>query len=286
MRRFAGTPLWYAFRSPVVFPQRTYIESRFLAAGVPSAGRRSPNAMKSTSSNEVDPSAPPLPSQGLRTVLSLLLFVHLFALSVALLSNPRDGMTSPLLNKLGGMRLLSGYLQMLWMDMSYDYFHTYGPLEFVAPLGTDHVAEVELKFADGSTRTLHSPAANLFPRQRYLRYKSLWNNAARTVGQQGAESMLPAMVLESLLRQTGAESATLTLKRHLPMSMDRAQSNEPKDRDPFDDRYYQTLYTGYGQMRNGRFTFQKLEDAGDSAPAAAGAAPAAAAPPPAKPASN
>ena len=241
--------------------------------------------MKRIPSTEVDPPPPPLPSQGVRTVLSLLLFVHLFALAVALLSNPRDGMASPLLYKLGGMRLLSGYLQVIWMDMSYDYFHTYGPLEFVAPLGTDHVADVELKFADGSTNTLHSPVGELFPRQRYLRYKNLWNNAARTVGQQGAESMLPAMIVESVLRQSGAESATLTLKRHLPMSMERAQSTYPKDRDPFDARFYQTLFTGYGQLRNGRFTFQKLEDAGDSAPAAgqgaaAGAAPAAAAPPP------
>jgi hypothetical protein len=229
--------------------------------------------------SEPDPGTTPLPSQGFRTVVSLLLFVHLFCLGVAMLSNPRDAMASQLLFKLGRVRLLSAYLEVLWMDMSYDYFHTYGPMEFVAPLGTDHLAEAELKFADGTTQTLVSPESRAFP-LRFRRYQNLWNNAARTIGQQSTESVLPAMITESLLKRTGAESVTLRIKRHLPMGMDQARSTETKARDPFDPRYYQTLYTGYGQLSNGKPVFQKLQAAGDVAPAA-GQSPAAPSAPPA-----
>lgn len=229
-------------------------------------------------SPEAEQTPPALPSQTFRTVVSLLLFVHLFALGVAMLSNPRDGMASRLLYRLGQVRLLSSYLEVLWMDMSYDYFHTYGPLEFVAPLGTDHLAEIELKYADGRSETLNSPADGLFPPQRKRRYMNLWNNAARTVGQQAAESLLPATIAKSLLTQTGAQSATIKIKRHNPQGMDQARSTDVKARNPMDPSYYQLLYTGYGQLKNGQFAFQKVEDAGGSAPATGSAAPATASP--------
>jgi hypothetical protein len=233
--------------------------------------------MKSTepSSAPSNASDPPRLSQGVRTILSLVLFVHLFALGVAMLSNPRDGMTSPLLLRLGGIRFLSGYLQLLWMDLGYDYFHTYGYNEFVASISSDHQAEIELKMADGSTQTIVSPPVDL-PAFRARRYTNLWNSAGRTVGESGVESVLPDMVAESLLRQRGAEMATIRIQRRLPLTIEQAGS---RGRQPADAP--RTVYTGVGQMKSGQFIYQKLESTGDTAPAAGSpaSAPASSAPP-------
>src|SRR5688500_11916297 len=106
--------------------------------------------MKSNPSD--DPAAGRLPSQTVRTVVSLLLFVHLFALLAAMLSNPQDAMASRLLFKLGNVRFLSGYTEALWMESAYDFFYTYGNNEFVAALGTDHRMEAELTLAGGETQ--------------------------------------------------------------------------------------------------------------------------------------
>jgi hypothetical protein len=226
--------------------------------------------------SDAAPLEPQLPSQKFRTVASLLLFIHLFALAIALVSNPRDGMASPLLFRLGSVRFLNAYLQTLWMDLGYDYFHTYGNNEFVASISSDHAAEIELKLADGSTRTIVSPDPQL-PGYRAMRYQNLWNSAGSTVGTTGAESLLPALIAERLLRENEATMATIRIKRHVPVTVDRASSSAAR-RDANDIASFRTVYTGVGQLRNDQFTFQKLESAGDSAPAA-GAPVSTAAPP-------
>jgi hypothetical protein len=209
---------------------------------------------------------PQLPSQAFRTIISELLFVHLFALGVAMLSNPRDGMASPLLLRLGGIRFLSSYLQLVWMDLGYDYFHSYGNNEFVAAISSNHQAEIELKMPDGSTQTVLSPAAGL-PSFRAQRYTNLWNSAGRFVGQSGVESFVPDMVVESLLRQYGAVSATIRIQRRVPITIEQAQRQSAPA-----EGSLTTAYTGVGTLKNGQFLYQKLEATGDTAPAVGAAA--------------
>jgi hypothetical protein len=214
--------------------------------------------------------------------VSLLLFAHLFALLAAVLSNPADGMASRLFFKLGNVRFLSGYTEALWMESAYDFFYTYGNNDFVLALSTDHRMEAELTLAGGDKRTISIPDVGRFPRVRYQRYKNLCNNAARTIGQQGAESFVPAAVLESLMRSTDAVSGTIRTKRRLMQTMDLVTSSDSKARDPDDARYWRVVYSGYGQLRSGRsgpFTYSKLEDSGTTAPVG-GAAPATSAPSP------
>jgi hypothetical protein len=239
------------------------------------------------SAQTIEPDTDRLPSQTVRTVVSLLVFVHLFALLAAVLSNPQDGMASRLLFKLGNVRFLSGYTEALWMESAYDFFHTYGNNDFVIALGTDHRLEADLTLANGETRTVSVPEVGRFPGVRYQHYKNLCNNSARTVGQQGAESLVPAAVLERLMRSHEATAGTIRMKRHLLQTMDQVSSSDSKTRDPNDARYWRVIYSGYGTLRNGRFTYQKLEDAGTTAPvggasaaAPAASAPASSAPPP------
>jgi hypothetical protein len=238
-------------------------------------------------SDQHEPAAEPLPSQTVRTVASLLLFAHLFALLAAMLSTPLDMMTSRLLLSLGGVRFLSAYTEALWMESAYDFFYTYGNPEFVLALSTDHWMEAELVFADGRTQTLRIPDEHRFPRQRYQRYKNLCNNAARVVGRQGVESLAPAAVATGLLQSTGAESVTLRLKRRLMQTMDQVTSSSSSARDPYDRRYEQTIYTGFARKLPGRPEpdYRKLEEAGETAPTggsppSSSAPPATAAPPP------
>jgi len=64
-------------------------------------------------------SADQLPSEGVRTAVSLALFVHLFAISVALLSN-----ASPAPSRLTSAirtQLLGHYLYLTWTDVAYPY---------------------------------------------------------------------------------------------------------------------------------------------------------------------
>lgn len=229
-----------------------------------------------------------LPSQSVRTVVSLFLLGHLFALAVAVVSNPQDNMTSLLFMKLGSLRFLSAYTEALWMESAYDFVYTYGNNEFVIALGSDHQIEADLTLPGGETRTIRIPDASQNSGLRYQRQKNLANNSARTVGQQGAESLVPAGLLESLMRETGAESGVIRTRRRLMQTMDLVMSTDPKTRDPNADRYWQVIYTGHGQLHDGRFSYQKVEDAGTTAPAGgAGAtssgAPATSAPPPAGP---
>jgi hypothetical protein len=238
---------------------------------------------------DADPIPDRLPSQGVRTLVSLLLFAHLFALLAAMLSNPQDRMSSRLLNKLGNVPFLSAYTEALWMESAYDFFYTYGNNEFVIALGTDHQIEADLSFADGRTETLHIPDDSRFPRLSYQRVQNMCNNAARMVGQQGAEAIVPAAVAEGILRATGADAVTLRLKRRLMQTMDLVSSSSSAARNPYDRRYAQVIYTGYAQMRNGRVDYRKLEDAGGAsttrgaggtAPASSTAPPSSSAPPP------
>ncbi len=235
----------------------------------------------------VEPATDRLPSQTVRTVATLLLFVHLFALLAAVASNPQDGMASRLLARLGNVRFLSAYTEALWMESAYDffytYFHTFGNNEFVLALSTDHQFEAELTFADGRTEAVHIPDDSRFPRMRDQRYKNLGNAAARYVGQQGAESLVPAALAESLLRSAGAETVKLSLKRRTLQTMDAVNSSSASSRDPYDPRYSRVIYTGFAQLRNGRVDYRKVEDAGGAAPGGgtSGATPpASSAPPP------
>lgn len=234
----------------------------------------------------VPANAQTLPSQSVRTVVSLLLLGHLFALAAAMLSNPQDNMASLLLMKLGNVRFLSAYTEALWMESAYDFVYTYGNNEFIIALGSDHQIEANLTLPGGETKTIRIPEVGRQSGLRKQRQKNLANNSARTVGQQGAESLVPAALLESLMRETGAESGVIRTKRHLMQTMDLVMSTDPKTRDPNADRYWQVIYTGHGQLHDGRFSYQKVEDAGATAPASGAAAPspgapATSAPPPA-----
>src|SRR5688572_16252209 len=101
--------------------------------------------MSAPAASEIRDDAP-LPPQGLRTALSLLLFLHLFALFVAVFSG------SPSSELLTGLRRAPGvrhYLQLLDMDFSYRYH-----LMLVDDLDMDFIIEADLDTPAGPQTVL------------------------------------------------------------------------------------------------------------------------------------
>ena len=84
-----------------------------------------------------DSGSPGIPSQGVRTLITLLLFFHLFALFAGVAGNfgARSGLRRELRESPG----IQPYLRTLWMDTGYDFGLIYNnPYDF------DHVCQIEL----------------------------------------------------------------------------------------------------------------------------------------------
>jgi hypothetical protein len=226
-----------------------------------------------------------LPSQSVRTVATLVLFVHLFAVAAAMISNPQDMMRSQLLSKLGGVPFLAAYTRLLWMAGAYDFYYTYYHVapdspDFLAVRGAEHEFEVELTYADGRSETVRIPEVGKKPHLRFERERNLVDGATFTIGQQGAESFVPAGIAQHMLLNTNAQTVNVRLVRWTPLTMPLVRSTDPRERDPHDARYRKVVYTGIAQMRNGKPSFQKLETVEQSAPTTSAPAPSTAAPPP------
>ena len=224
-------------------------------------------------SHRVNEALPPSdgPAPAARTTITLLLFIYLVGLAIAIFSNPRDGLYSTLQFKLRRTPGVIALLHLLWLDNGYDYVHFTGAFndtnEFIALQGTDYQVVVDLEWADGRTARRVFPDVGRWPPVRYQRYKNLCRVMASVVGDSERESVLPALMCEWLLRETGAHKATLDIRNHLPQGRNQAGALEASVRDPLDERYYRSLFRGVAQRSEGKFIFLKLQAVGDSVPA-------------------
>ena len=144
-----------------------------------------------------------LPSEGVRTGLSLLLVVHLFVLFVAIASNFRP--VSPLRAQLREVPLVRSYLQALHMDLAYNYHLTYaGPSDF------DYRLIVDLDPAlEAESLVLPDPQMNPLRRQRFYQ---LTRTMSQFLEDDAREGILPESVAAGLLAQLGVTSGTHRLR--------------------------------------------------------------------------
>jgi hypothetical protein len=146
------------------------------------------------------------PSKGVRTVVTYLLFLHLFAVGVAVTSNfgARGGLRLQL-REVPGIR---PYLQTLNLDTAYSYHLVFGNRE-----DWDYQCEVELN------RTGDGPAApgaekielmppDAWPGTRRRRYLMLGLNTALNEGNEQIESVLPAGLANGMLRRHSVQGGT------------------------------------------------------------------------------
>lgn len=160
------------------------------------------------------PADPPgWPSQGVRTVVTFLLFLHLFAMGVAISSRAtaKGGPNASIEMALRKVPGLKQYAQTLRMDLSYTYWLTRGP--FPDPdVESDHWFEVDLTLPDGSQQKIVLGGAEIKLPQRYWRYQLLAREAARLSASDAMASVIPQALARRLMAETGARRGVIRVQ--------------------------------------------------------------------------
>lgn len=212
-------------------------------------------------------SQPQLPSQTMRTILSLLLVLHLFALLVALVSNDWVSVLTGRLRSVPGVR---PYLQLLFMDLSYRY-----GLTSADRLDVDFQLEADMTLEDGSKKTVVFPEQGVWPKERYRRYERLVHAIAERTAD-GNDPAGTALIVQSvaarLFSEQGARKGRATPHRircrgHSLQAPGDVQAGDRHQQDPFDPRYYWTAYEATAWwLPDGEVELLPTEGAGDTAP--------------------
>lgn len=204
-----------------------------------------------------------LPPDGLRTAVSFLLFLHWFALAVAVLANWYPSSLATQLH--GRVPLLASYVEFLDMDQAYVplYGLTYGMEE-----DTDQRVEIDLKLADGAERQFVLPQPDAWPHQRYRREQRLAEVACDLVGEdtKSLESFLPQAIAAYTVATTEATGArvvggTIRCRRQLFQNIEDMASGDTARPDPMN------LYTAQILRAGGGVQLLKSEAAAEVSPA-------------------
>jgi hypothetical protein len=206
------------------------------------------------------------PADWVRTLVSFLIFLHLFALAVAVLSNWNP---SELALRLRRVPLIKPYIEYLAFDQSYVplYEFTFGMEE-----DTDSTIEVTLKFKDGTENTWTLPDAELWPRQRRRHDARLVETAADMTGEdyRDFQSIVPqAVAAHFVAAQPDVTGGTIRCVRQLQQPMEAIASSNPAESDPHDKRWYRQVYEARILVGRGGVKLMKSESAAEVAPAAA-----------------
>jgi hypothetical protein len=195
--------------------------------------------------------------QGPRTLISLLLFVHMFALCLVFFSNFEGGDWDSVL--LDRMKVaVRPYLYPLWLDRPYHYHLTYGhELDF------DHYIDVALVAPGSSEESIvRLPDDSLGIGPRRERYERLAWHFARGLESQPPAEVLPLAIGGALVKQHDAARAQVRLFRKVTPNLDdvidRIQRNTPDERLYAADVFF---LSGYDQPQ-----LNKIGEARDVAP--------------------
>ncbi|MGH7139645.1 MAG: hypothetical protein ACREHD_28225 [Pirellulales bacterium] len=209
------------------------------------------------------PSAEPgerhVPPDWLRATVSFLIFVHLFALAVAVISNWNPSTLATRLRQ--NVPLVKPYLQFLAMDQSYLPLYS---LTFAMAEDTDMAVQVELELADGSRQTFDLPASDLRPHVRWRRDARLAETVGGLTGEafRNMESILPQAIAAHFVAKHGAKGGTIRCTRHLLQDMQSAGTG-----DPYDDALFTRVYEARILLVGGNVQLMKKEAAAEVAPA-------------------
>ena len=192
-----------------------------------------------------------------RTVISLLLFVHLFGLGLVFFSNFEGGdWDSTLLYNM--KRVVRPYMYPLWLDRPYHYHLTYAE-----ELDFDHYIEGALTPADSSEAiTIRLPDDELGPGLRRQRYQRLAWHFARRAQSDASSEVLPLAIGAGLLKQNHAARVQVRCLRKRPLFLDEVRAGTP--RNVPDERIYAAdvfFLPGFDQPQ-----LNKIGEARDVAP--------------------
>ena len=217
--------------------------------------------MASVSTNPATSSDEGQPSESVRSLVSFLIFVHLFALVIAVFSNE-----APLQLEvaLGRLPVLQQYRQVLGMDLPYTFYFTRGN-DPGGELDIDYKLTATVKGADGATESIELPNADMWPHQRFHRYQQLAKQLAMYAAEDAPEprylELLTQAVAGGLLRAYDAQSVEIRCRGELTPPVMEEYQPEQDTRDKFKDAYDVRAFLADGQVE-----LLKKEPARDTAP--------------------
>ncbi|MEK6247703.1 MAG: hypothetical protein N2C12_05945 [Planctomycetales bacterium] len=186
---------------------------------------------------------PETPSAGVRTVITLLLFFHLFAVSAAIAAN--FGARSGLRQELG--TLVRPYLRTLFLDQGYDY-----ALIYYNNTDLDHNCQVVLnppKDWSGDTEfegmeTIEMMPEGVWPGMRRRRYLMLALNLSQLVDGNQREAPLVTSIANSMLAEQGIDNGAHRFRCRFQdvQVMVSLDETTPSQRDPNDPSWFRTTY--------------------------------------------
>jgi hypothetical protein len=206
------------------------------------------------------------PSQGVRTLITLLLFFHLFALSAGVAGN--FGARSGLRRQLREDTPIQPYLRTLWLDTGYDFGLIYNnPFDF------DHQCEIELHPANDPTTSAEAQDdrkfINLMPEGiwnglRRHRYLALAQKLRLYQGENNEEADLVAALARGMLQRANIDDGAHLFRCLVQQTQDLVSLEEidPELRDPEHEGWIGTFYEADLILDQNRWSPSKREERG------------------------
>jgi hypothetical protein len=214
------------------------------------------------------PSGNDLPPESIRTWISLLLFIHLFMVVVAILAYPSP---STLEQRL--CSTLAPYLRTFNFNLNHGEYNT---SKLHLTHAQDHDIDFKItattKLPDGKQDVLVIPDPNLGRGLRYSRQLAFANVAGSLAKNEQYEAVLPKAVGASLMLQAGTKNASVMItERRLPTIEDMTAGDEQR-RNLNSGNYLRRTYQGNVFRVGPKIEIIKQAATGDVAPATRGAA--------------
>jgi hypothetical protein len=216
--------------------------------------------MRSTAARGNSASDAELPSAEVRGFIGLALFIHLFAVAVALTSYT---FPSPLQERL--RQVFGPYIGTLNFDLQPNVYPS-GRFYLTHGLESDVDFVVEV-LVEGASEPVTVPLAGLWPGERRRRYQALANAAGALASGEEPEPMLLRSIAGSILKQSGASRGSVRALAHKLLPIEAIGATDPAARDPFSPAYYNTVYEAYVLVSStGQVDLLKKSAAGEVAP--------------------
>jgi hypothetical protein len=148
-----------------------------------------------------------------RSAASLVIFMHLFALVVAVTTYTQPSVLQQRLHELFSPYLRTLHLTAYPVNYPFARYH----LTHALPTDVDYSVQVDLKGADGQAETVAVPASGLQPWVRYRRYQALANATGTLADEEANEDfsgILPRAVAGAILRSRGATQGLVRCRAH------------------------------------------------------------------------
>lgn len=218
---------------------------------------------KESPSAESDETSPGMPEEWVRSVLSLVIFIHLFCCGVAMCANfGRSGLEDRLLD------VLAPYMQFVHQDLGYAQYQLTNGYP-------DSDAFLEFQPVDATGKNagdlVRLPSSGLPGTLPYAREQQLAARMAQyaAAGDDGNAylSEMARTVGASALRQHGWTHLLIRVRRHLTQPISFSIATPPLPADPNDPRYFETAYEATVWFdEDGSVLLNKKEAASETAP--------------------